>query len=86
MRFHVNENIQIAVRTALLARPTLAGMAQAITRINPGRDFNTECFFRFNPPYPMTGRARIFDYLATPAAGYVNGVSLAVDGGRMQSI
>jgi 3-oxoacyl-[acyl-carrier protein] reductase len=25
-------------------------------------------------------------FLATPAAGYVNGVSLAVDGGRMQSI
>lgn len=25
-------------------------------------------------------------FLASPAAGYVNGVSLAVDGGRMQSI
>ena len=25
-------------------------------------------------------------FLASPAAGYINGVSLAVDGGRMQSI
>jgi 3-oxoacyl-[acyl-carrier protein] reductase len=25
-------------------------------------------------------------FLASPAAGYINGVTLAVDGGRMQSI
>ena len=32
------------------------------------------------------GVAAAVAFLATPAAGYVNGVSLAVDGGRMQSI
>ena len=30
--------------------------------------------------------AGVIAFLASPAAGYVNGVSLAVDGGRMQSI
>jgi len=30
--------------------------------------------------------AAVIAFLASPAAGYVNGVSLAVDGGRMQSI
>ena len=30
--------------------------------------------------------AKAIAYLASPSAGYVNGVSLAVDGGRLNSI
>ena len=30
--------------------------------------------------------AKAIAYLASPAAGYINGVSLAVDGGRLNSI
>ncbi len=38
---------------------------------------------RFAAPAEIGG---VIAFLASPAAGYVNGVSLAVDGGRMQSI
>lgn len=38
---------------------------------------------RFATPSEIGG---VIAFLASPAAGYVNGVSLAVDGGRMQSI
>ena len=30
--------------------------------------------------------AKALTFLASPAAGYINGVSLAVDGGRLSSI
>jgi 3-oxoacyl-[acyl-carrier protein] reductase len=30
--------------------------------------------------------AKAIAFLASPAAGYINGVSLAVDGGRLNSI
>ena len=38
---------------------------------------------RFAEPHETGG---VIAFLCSPAAGYVNGVSLAVDGGRMQSI
>ena len=38
---------------------------------------------RFAQPHEIGG---VIAFLCSPAAGYVNGVSLAVDGGRMQSI
>ena len=38
---------------------------------------------RFAQPWEIGG---VIAFLCSPAAGYVNGVSLAVDGGRMQSI
>lgn len=38
---------------------------------------------RFAKPSEPAG---VIAFLCTPAAGYINGVSLAVDGGRMQSI
>ena len=38
---------------------------------------------RFASPEEVGG---VIAFLCSPAAGYVNGVSLAVDGGRMQSI
>lgn len=38
---------------------------------------------RFAQPYEV---AAAVAFLCSPAAGYINGVSLAVDGGRMQSI
>jgi 3-oxoacyl-[acyl-carrier protein] reductase len=38
---------------------------------------------RFAAPSEIGG---VIAFLASPAAGYVNGTSLAVDGGRMQSI
>ncbi len=38
---------------------------------------------RFASPAEIGG---VIAFLCSPAAGYVNGVSLAVDGGRMQSI
>ena len=38
---------------------------------------------RFGAPLEI---AKAIAYLASPSAGYVNGVSLAVDGGRLHSI
>jgi len=38
---------------------------------------------RFAQPAEIGG---VIAFLCSPAAAYVNGVSLAVDGGRMQSI
>lgn len=38
---------------------------------------------RFADPVEV---AAAIAFLASPAAGYISGVSLAVDGGRMQSI
>ena len=38
---------------------------------------------RFAKPEETGG---VIAFLCSPAAGYVNGVSLAVDGGRMESI
>ena len=38
---------------------------------------------RFAQPHEV---AAAIAFLCSPAAGYINGVSLAVDGGRMQSI
>jgi 3-oxoacyl-[acyl-carrier protein] reductase len=65
-----------------IVRDRVAASGQSADAILEGMRRNVPAG-RFAAPAEIGG---VIAFLASPAAGYVNGVSLAVDGGRMQSI
>ncbi|HET7655837.1 MAG TPA: SDR family oxidoreductase [Luteimonas sp.] len=69
-------------RIAQLARDRAAATGQSEEAILDGMRRNVPAG-RFARPEEIGG---VIAFLCSPAAGYINGVSLAVDGGRMQSI
>ena len=69
-------------RIAQLARDRAAATGKSEEAILDGMRQNVPAG-RFAEPAEIGG---VIAFLCSPAAGYVNGVSLAVDGGRMQSI
>ena len=50
------------------------------------RLFHSPISVSLTEPVGTATGAAVIAFLCSPAAGYVNGASLAVDGGRMQSI
>lgn len=69
-------------RIAQLARDRAAASGTTADEILDGMRRNVPAG-RFAQPAEIGG---VIAFLCSPAAGYVNGTSLAVDGGRMQSI
>ena len=69
-------------RIAQIARDRAAATGQTEEAILDGMRRNVPAG-RFAQPSEIGG---VIAFLCSPAAGYVNGASLAVDGGRMQSI
>ena len=69
-------------RIAQIARDRAAATGQPETAILDGMRRNVPAG-RFAAPSEIGG---VIAFLCSPAAAYVNGTSLAVDGGRMQSI
>lgn len=65
-----------------IVRDRVAATGQSAEAILDGMRRNVPAG-RFAAPSEIGG---VIAFLASPAAGYVNGASLAVDGGRMQSI
>jgi 3-oxoacyl-[acyl-carrier protein] reductase len=65
-----------------IVRDRVAATGQSAEAILDGMRRNVPAG-RFAAPSEIGG---VIAFLASPAAGYVNGTSLAVDGGRMQSI
>ena len=69
-------------RIAQIARDRAAATGQTEAAILDGMRRNVPAG-RFAQPSELGG---VIAFLCSPAAGYINGTSLAVDGGRMQSI
>ena len=69
-------------RIAQIARDRAAATGQSGDEILEGMRRNVPAG-RFAAPAEIGG---VIAFLCSPAAGYVNGTSIAVDGGRMQSI